>query len=240
MLRARALEADLQGQQVRGLGDLSYPELLGFAPPKARDAEHLSALVRALAVYLETRGVLRCPPLSRTQILAGTYRDHLIQVRGYAHRTADNHAALARELLGFLRFEENPGTLRTLGPSDLEAFVKAVAARQGRPALRNTAARLRSFLRFLAAQGQVATGLDALIDTPPVYRGETLPRALPLEHCACSSGGHRPLGSDGPPRLRHAPAGGDLRPAFLRSGRLATRRPPLAIRRDPHPASQDG
>ena len=181
VLRARALEADLQRQQVRGLGELSCPELMGFAPPKARDAKHSSALVRSLAVFLETQGILRCPSLSHTQILAGTYRDHLTQVRGYANRTADNHAALARELLGFLRFEENPDTLRTLGPSHLEAFVKAVAARQGRPALRNTAARLRSFLRFLAAQGQVATGLDALIDTPLVYRGETLPRALPWD-----------------------------------------------------------
>ena len=181
VLRARALEADFQRQDVRGLGELSCAELLRFAPPKAKDAKHLSALVRSLTVYLETQGVLRRPSVSRTQLLVGTYRDHLTQVRGYAHRTAGNHAALARELLGFLRFEDNPDALRTLGPPQLEAFLKAAAARQGRAALRNTAARLRSLLRFLTGQGEVAAGLDALIDTPPVYRGETLPRALPWE-----------------------------------------------------------
>ena len=141
----------------------------------------MSALVRSLAVYLEAQGVLQRPSVSRAELLAGTYRDHLAQVSGYARRTAGNHAALARELLGFLRFDDDPDALRTLGSPQLEAFVKAAAARQARAALRNTAARLRSFLRFLAGPDEVPAGLDALIDVPPVYRGETLPRALPWE-----------------------------------------------------------
>ena len=144
-------------------------KLLWFAPSKARDGKHLSALVRSLAVHLEAQGVLQRPSVSRTELLAGTYRDHLAQVRGYARRTAGNHAALARELLGFLRFGDDPDALRTLGSPQLEAFVKAAAAR------------LRSFLRFLAGPDEVPAGLEALIDVPPVYRGETLPRVLPWE-----------------------------------------------------------
>ena len=40
---------------------------------------------------------------------------------------------------------------------------------------------LRAFLRFLASAGEIPTGLDAQIDTPRVYRGEQLPRALPWD-----------------------------------------------------------
>ena len=42
-------------------------------------------------------------------------------------------------------------------------------------------ARLRSFLRFLASAGEIPSGLDTQIDTPRVYRGEKLPRALPWD-----------------------------------------------------------
>ena len=40
---------------------------------------------------------------------------------------------------------------------------------------------LRAFLRFPASAGEVPTGLDTQIDTPRVYRGEQLPRALPWD-----------------------------------------------------------
>jgi len=40
---------------------------------------------------------------------------------------------------------------------------------------------LRTFLRFLAAAGEGPVGLDAQIDSPRIYRGARLPRALPWE-----------------------------------------------------------
>ena len=42
-------------------------------------------------------------------------------------------------------------------------------------------ANLRAFLRFLASAGEIPTGRDTQIDTPRVYRGEKLPRALPWD-----------------------------------------------------------
>jgi site-specific recombinase XerD len=42
-------------------------------------------------------------------------------------------------------------------------------------------AHLRGFLRFLAVHGELRSGLEIQIDTPRVYRGEQLPRALPWE-----------------------------------------------------------
>ena len=79
--------------------------LLRFAPAKAVDNKHLSALVRSLAAHLDAQDVLRPRAVSRTDRLAGAYRDHLAQVRGYADRTVNSHAALARELLSFLASE---------------------------------------------------------------------------------------------------------------------------------------
>ena len=179
--RSRALEASLQRHEVRELGDLSRKEFLLFAPSKARMDKHLSSLVRSLAVHLDAEGVLQPPVVTRVERLADTYHSHLLEVRGFAERTADGHVALARNLLAFLQFDGDPFALRTLVSPQLEAFMKAAALRQSRASLRNTAARLRSVLQYLAAQGEVPEGLDAMIDGPPVYRGEQLPRALPWE-----------------------------------------------------------
>jgi site-specific recombinase XerD len=47
-----------------------------------------------------------------------------------------------------------------------------------RGSLQHSVANLRSFLRFLSSRGDIDQGLDTSIDTPRMYRGEQLPRAL--------------------------------------------------------------
>lgn len=64
---------------------------------------------------------------------------------------------------------------------DVEDFVREAGNRVGRRHLKNIIAHLRSFLRYLAVQNEVPIGLDSQIDTPCVYRGEQLPRALAWE-----------------------------------------------------------
>ena len=49
----------------------------------------------------------------------------------------------------------------------------------GRVGLQKPIATMRAFLRFLASRKFAPTGLDAMIDTPRVYRQEQLPRSLP-------------------------------------------------------------
>jgi integrase len=71
--------------------------------------------------------------------------------------------------------------LRHLGPRQLEGFLRTVGTRIGRASLQHTVAHVRSFLRFLASRGDSVHGLDSSIDTPRLYRGEHLPRALPWE-----------------------------------------------------------
>jgi site-specific recombinase XerD len=116
------------------------------------------------------------PP--REQLVA-VYRAGLERVRGLAASTVTHHGATASALLTFLGFDGDAAILRHLGPRQLEGFLRAVGTRIGRASLQHTVAHLRSFLRFLATRGDIVQGLDAAIDTPRLYRGERLPRALP-------------------------------------------------------------
>ena len=59
--------------------------------------------------------------------------------------------------------------------------MKKCGQRLSRASLQHTVAELRGFLRFLGARGETRPGLENQIDTPRVYRGEQLPRALPWE-----------------------------------------------------------
>jgi integrase len=113
--------------------------------------------------------------------MIAAYRTYLERVCGLADSTLTHHCATASELLTFLSFDGDAAALRQLGPRQIEGFLRAVGMRIGRASLQHTVAHLRSFLRFLASRGDIARGLDSSIDTPRVYRGEQLPRALPWE-----------------------------------------------------------
>lgn len=179
--RTPRLDNMLRGEGVRELSQLSRANLLAFAPRRSSDDRYLSAVVRSLAAYLGERGTLAASVATPTEQLVGAYRDYLDHVRGLAASTISGHDASASELLGFLRFDDDPTVLRALSAAPLEGFVKSVAARLSRASMQRVAAHLRSFLRFLASRDQVASGLDATIDQPRVYRQEQVPRALPWE-----------------------------------------------------------
>ena len=179
--KAPILEALLLPLGKGDLGQLSREQLLALAPRPARDNPYLSALVRSLAAYLDELGLLRQTVATPGVRLVSAYLDFLGQVRGYAASTLGYHGYTVRELLAFLRFDDDPAALQTLAAPRIEAFMQSVAARCGQAGVRQTATHLRSFLRFLAGRGEVADGLDACIDTARVYRDEQLPKALPWE-----------------------------------------------------------
>jgi integrase len=114
--------------------------------------------------------------------LVAGYRLHLERVRGLAVKTIRLHSATAATLLAHVDYDRDPVPLRDLGSADVEAFVRAAATRLCRESLQHVVAYLRSFLRFLASRREVTRGLDTSIDTPRLYRGERLPRALPWEN----------------------------------------------------------
>lgn len=175
------VDAMLHRRGVRHPDSLTRAQLLELAPRDSQDDIYLSAVVRSLADYLDERGLLAQPTATPQEELIAAYRDHLDRVRGLADSTLAHHSFTASELLGFLGFNRDRAVLCHLGPQQVEAFVRAVGARVCRGSLQHTVAHLRSFLRFLASRGEVACGLDSSIDTPRVYRGERLPRALAWE-----------------------------------------------------------
>ena len=83
------------------------------------------------------------------------------------------------EFLTHLGYEKCPTRLAALSGRNLESFLCAVGPRQTRASLQHIVSHVRAFLRFLATVGEIPPGLDTQIDTPRVYRGEQLPRALP-------------------------------------------------------------
>jgi site-specific recombinase XerD len=135
-------------------------------------------VVRSLARYLDENGLLARPKLTPSQQLITAYRLHLHRIRGLTEKTLKLHSFTAAALLAFLDFDSDRLRLQNLDSSQIEAFIRATAARLSRESLQHAVAYVRSFLRFLAGRNTVDSGLAAAIDTPRVYRGERLPSAL--------------------------------------------------------------
>lgn len=161
------------------LSEVSAEDLLALAPRDSQDDVYLSAVVRSLARCFSAKGLLASRAPTPQEELVDAYVAYLDRVRGLAASTQANHAATAKELLAVVGFEGDLAPLHALGPRDIEAFITKVGARLSRASLQHAVGQLRSFLRFLASRGMVDTGLDALVDTPRLYRGERLPRSLP-------------------------------------------------------------
>lgn len=171
-LRVRAaprLAARLRRQGIRDLAELSRDQWFAMAPRADTDV-YLAALVRALGRFLTERGRLKPSTRTAAEQLVAAYGGHLERVRGLARSTVLQHQRTALDLLSFVDFA-CPGDLHTLSARRVEDFVRRTGNRIGRESLQHTVAHLRSFLRFLAARGEVAHGLPASIDTPRTYRG---------------------------------------------------------------------
>jgi site-specific recombinase XerD len=168
----------LRRRGVRRIEDLTASDLLRIAPSDSHDDMWLSAVVRSLARFFTAQGRLIQPAVTPTEKLVAAYRSQLNRVRGLAESTQVNHSVTAAELLDLVGFNGDPTCLGHLGAREIETFLRRVGKRVCRATLQHRVGYLRSFLRFLASRGLVTAGLDATIDTPRVYRGERLPRAL--------------------------------------------------------------
>jgi site-specific recombinase XerD len=183
-LRLRELPrvAELLRQRgARRIDELTASDLLRLAPKDSQEDVYLAAVVRSLLRFFEAQGTLSLAPVTPRDELVAAYRSHLERVRGFARSTRASHGATADELLAFVGFDGDPARLRDLGPREIEAFLRKLGTRLCRESLQHAVSHLRSFLRFLASRRLVASGLDNSIDTPRLYRGERLPRALPWD-----------------------------------------------------------
>ena len=179
---ARRLVRRLQQRGVGALTSLTRARLRACAPADSQEDPNLAVLVRQLERYCESELSLYPPPaLTRIEQRVAVYRTYLQQVRGFAPSTVTHHGRTAGEFLAHIGYEEHPTRLAALDRQDLDTFLCAVGPRQSRASLQHVVGHLRAFLRFLASDGEIPTGLDTQIDTPRVYRGEQLPRALPWD-----------------------------------------------------------
>jgi site-specific recombinase XerD len=111
--------------------------------------------------------------------LVDTYRTYLERVRGLAPATVNRCATIATDFLHVLHYDDHPQRLGELGVAQIDAFVTTAGQRLGRASMQKVSAVLRSFLKFLATEGQIPPGLEQYVESPRQYRGERLPRALP-------------------------------------------------------------
>ena len=179
---ARRLVHRLQQRGVEALTSLTRARLRACAPADSQEDPNLAVLVRQLERYCESELALYpAPALTRIEQRVAAYRTYLQQVRGFAPGTLAHHGRTVSEFLAHIGYETHPTRLAALERHDLDAFLCAVGPRQSRASLQHVVGHLRAFLRFLASAGEIPTGLDTQIDTPRVYRGEKLPRALPWD-----------------------------------------------------------
>ena len=177
---AKRLDDLLVRQGIR-LQALTAARLLTYAPAKARDDVHLSSVIRSLVGYFSEQAILAPTPVTPTDALVARYRAYLKRVRGLSALTIMAHDRTATQFLTSLRYDRVPGQLCNIDGDMVETFLQSQGKRQGRATLQHTIAYLRSFLRFLATSDLAPVGLENRIDTPRLYRGERLPRALPWE-----------------------------------------------------------
>lgn len=182
MRAAVALDRALHRREVRSLNELTAPMLRSYAPPpRWSNSPPLGALVRSLALYLEARGELMPTVLTPTDRLLADYRHYLERVRGLSSSTIVMKSATAREFLLSVDHDARSEGLRDLRIADVEVFVGKIGRRVGRGRMAGVTAALRTFLRFLAVAGKGPAQLDAQVNSPRIWRGERLPRALPWE-----------------------------------------------------------
>lgn len=109
--------------------------------------------------------------------LVEAYRRHQQQRRGLRDQTLDSCERLirtfVRDVLG-----GDPIDLKRLAPSDVVQFVMSARGRFSPRSMRSVGTRLRSFFRYLRAEGLCDERLEAAIPVVADWRLLTLPRCL--------------------------------------------------------------
>jgi len=147
--------------------------------PKQQDP---SWVIGALERFFSERHPLPAgvsPPPCAVDVEVARFAIYLHEMRGMAEATITNHSRHLRPFLHFLRFDGSASGLRRLEPRQIEAFLRKAARTNNRFSMQHIVATLRTYLKERHAQGALARPLHLQIDTPRVYRGERLPRALP-------------------------------------------------------------
>lgn len=151
-----------------------YPAVCRGAPIALR---LLLTLLRELGVVSPQREQIASTPAQR---LANDYRLFLNEKRGLDRATIYNYS---RHIDRFLaeRFGSRPVNLRSLGVTDIAAFVRRQAPRHGRGWAAQMVTGLRSFFRFAQLRGLTKADLAALVPAVANWEISGPPKDLPTE-----------------------------------------------------------
>jgi site-specific recombinase XerD len=180
--RIPTIERWLRRQRITSLDQLTL-QMLKSAYDHFRCRHAITrGAVRVLEGFLDSQEIVsegEAPSLSAVATEVQRFSAYLTETRGLAEKTISSHRQRLRGFLNSLQFDRNPRQLRQLQAARVEAYLRRSARTNNRFSLQHVVATLRTFLGWRYAQGLLSRPLHLQIDTPRVYRGEQLPRALP-------------------------------------------------------------
>ena len=128
--------------------------------------------------------------------LLESYRQHQRRTRGLRDQTLHGYERLARMLVR-VALGDDPIDPTRLNPGDVTAFVASMRGSYSPRSMKTVRTALRSFFRFLRAQGLCDERLEAAVPAVAHWRLSTLPRCLSdqqLERVLASLDGTSPFG----------------------------------------------
>ena len=163
------------------VGDLLEDHLpvCGCPPPAPKSVKTVRAALNQL-LLMQGRSRLQVPsPGASKQIEAsiGAFDAFMRDVGGLAWQTRWNRCRCVRHFLRAL-FGSQPVELERITAPDLIEYVNEQASHYSPATTGGLACALRSYLRFLRFNGDLATNLGGAIPTPPKWRLAALPASL--------------------------------------------------------------
>jgi integrase/recombinase XerD len=170
--------------------ELTHAGIVRFVKRRARSEEvnvgcALSAARSALHAWrdaLEISGKSLPPwqpernPLSHLSPLLREFADDMRQHRGSAEGTIRLRTLAADRFITYLRGRHR--RVRDLRAADLDAYVVTCANRYGPATIASICSTLRSFTRFLMADGRISNDLASCVLRPALRKGARPPRTL--------------------------------------------------------------
>jgi len=172
----------LRRHQITSLDQLTQQQLRlahDYYRPRQQDP---SWVIGALERFLSQRRLVPegdSPRPSAVEVEVERFGAYLRETRGVAEATVLNHSRRLRPFLHYLGFDGDSAPLRQLAGRQIEAFLRKSAPTNNRFSMQHIVGTLRAYLKERHAQGVLPRPWHLQIDTPRVYRGESLPRALP-------------------------------------------------------------
>ena len=168
---------------VRTLGELKARHLEATWRRCHKEKPNMGGTIRQVQRFLAEQRILPVeePLKSPSDLQLDLFAEHLRSVRGLSKNTVLGHMRQLCSFLRFLRFNRTPSVLEGLRIDRVEAFLRHAARTNNRFSLQHVVATVRAFLRLQHAEGVISRPLHLQIDTPRVYRLETLPRAWTWE-----------------------------------------------------------